>query len=269
MFLDLELCLSWRPDLVMAVLERIFEGRLTGFHNQQPDVVAHAVRVAPLVKLHFLVSSDGLDKNLRRRLIVAGELMLDELYSRSPWRRPALISESEHKPPARLEIYAKCQSIEESAWFERCDIPAAEIALVRSTTAVLRNLPLDSHRLKTLLPLLVASSHTNDVPSNDERSRTGLKVLSVEERRWLDAQLSRLRTSGLLWTSCQHVTSDDRHFLQVLQSHIATIADALGVYPSVVIRSVLRQLGFTDIEREYIMKIGFALRDQPLEQHSV
>jgi hypothetical protein len=225
------------------------------------NIIAHTVDLAPVVKLNFLVSNLQPAETLRPNLIVAGELMLDDVFARSPWQRESLISHGDYLLPVRLEIYAKCRSVEDAAWFERHGMQTTEIALVRSTTAALRDLQLDSRRFKTLLPLLVARTWLSKVVASDGRSQARGKALSATDGKWLKMRLAHLRKQGVLSNPLRDLRGDDRHCLSELERTVTQIADATRIHPSFVIRCLLRQLGYAGLEEEYLVNIGLAIRD--------
>jgi hypothetical protein len=261
MFLDLEICLSRRSDLIMPVLERAFALQPPGLENENVDIVAHTVDLVPVVKLNFLVCNLHAAETLRPNLIVAGELMLDDIFARSPWQRESLILHGDYVLPARLEIYVKCRSVGDAAWFERRGIQTTDIALVRSTTAALGDLRLDRRRFKTLLPLLVARTCLSQGVASDGRSQAQGRALSATDGEWLKMRLAHLRKQGLLSSPLRELRGDDWHCLSGLERTITQIADATRIHPSVVIRCVLRQLGYAGLEEEYLFSIGLAIRD--------
>jgi hypothetical protein len=261
MSLDLELCLSQRSDLIIPVLERVFALRPAVPEKTHPPIIAHTVGVAPVVKLNFLVGSQDREEALRRDLIVAGELMLDDVFARSPWHKESLISRTLHSVPARLEIYAKCGHVDEADWFERRGVPRREIALHRSTTEAVRNLQLDARGLKSLLPLLVARMYSGDIAAGVGRLHARAKRLSAKDRAWLEMRLTHLRKQGLLFSPYRDPKSEDLSCLTVLEGGIAYIADAARVSPGIAIRCLLGQLGYTQLEQEYLVEIGLAIRD--------
>jgi hypothetical protein len=261
MFLDLEICLSRRSDLIMLVLKRTFALRSPGLDEEHLNIIAHMVDLEPVVKLNFLVSNLHPAETLRNYLIVAGELMLDDVFARSPWQRESLISHGDYLLPARLEIYAKCRSVEDAAWFEHCGIQTTDIALVRSTTAALRDLQLDSRRFKTLLPLLVARTCLGEVIASDGRSQARGGALSARDGKWLKMRLAHLRRQGLLSNPLRDLSGNDRHCLSDLERTVTQIADGTCIHPSIVIRRLLRQLGYAGLEEELLVNIGFAIRD--------
>jgi hypothetical protein len=261
-FLDFELCLSRRTDLVNSVVGQVLESRLPGWRPEHLSVVAHAVDTDVVVKLRFLIASDGAVEQQRRTLIVAGELMLDEVFSKSPWESPPLVAESSGNLPARLEIYAKCGSTDEHLWFERCGIPETEVALLRSMTALLRGLRLDGCRLKSVLPLLVLRVYSARTGSPHLNLGGGVDTPLPSRRQWLEQRVSELRARGLLSKSGLDVTRADMDALHNLECYVVETARALGLSPTLVVRWLLRQLGFRDIERDYLMTIGLELRDQ-------
>ena len=111
-YLDYEICLSRRSDLIPAVLAHVLHARLPECIEAELHVCAHEVRNAEIVTLRFLIEERSAAPQ-RNRLIVGGEMLLDKLFAASPWQSAPMVMEATSKRPVRPEIHVKCRPTDE------------------------------------------------------------------------------------------------------------------------------------------------------------
>jgi hypothetical protein len=251
-FLDLELCLSRRADLVTVVVSAVLESRLSGLPCPAPDVVAHVVDTQNLVRLHFLVKAESAVMKLRSSLIAAGEMLIDHVLAELPWEKPPLVMIYGKEPTLRLEVYARCTASNETDWYEGHGIPLREVPLIRSMTGFLRGSSWEVRRLKTVLPILIHDAHApetkvgQDIPGNE--------TSPLQPHLWLQQRATEAKARGLLTYS--ELSVADQELLRQLQTYVADTASVLDLDPRSVIERLLQQFGFREIERDYLTLMG-------------
>ena len=257
-FLALELCLSERADLINVFVRQVLESRMPvlspGF-----KVVAHVVETDPVVKLHFLlVSARTAVAQLRQSLIAAGEMMIDQIFSESPWEMPPLLTLYGKKVQARLEVYAKCTITDEESWFVRQVVPASEAPLVLAMTVFLREKHFELRSLKTVLPILILNACPRTASGLQSAVDSNLNNAPSERRSWVQRQLAAMNAKGPIPQS--RLTPADEDLLHTLECYVTEIAHTLHCDSMLVVRTLLKQLGFREVEREYLTLIALEMR---------
>ena len=257
-YLDYEICLSRRSDLIPAVLDRVLQAQLPGCADGGFRVTAHDVTNAEVVTLRFLIEEVGAVPQ-RNRLIVGGERLLDELFAASPWQRAPLVMEATAKRAVRPEIHVKCRPTNEETWYAGSHVHNhVQATLSRLTTDCVRTLRVRPHEMKNVLPVCAhrcclrrgfegwpswAFSSTTD---NDTRRKLVQSALALCEH-------------GELALASEALNADERGALQQLERYLDDAAEVAGETNAVAaLRFLLAQMGFSDMEADYTIVLGLA-----------
>lgn len=264
-YLDYEICLSRRSDLIPAVLDRVLQAQLPGCADAAWRASSHHVRNAEVATLRFLIE-DADVVSQRNRLIAGGERLLDELFAASPWQSAPLVMAAS-KRPARPEIHVKCSPTDEEAWYARDGARVSfPSTLWRRTTERLRALRLRPHDIKNVLPVLVkrnCAKHSRNgwrqeafSPTTDGDTRTAL----IEKARVLHRR-------GELAFTPEALNAGERRTLAELERHLDEAAELAGETNALAtLRFLLAQMGFSDVETDYAIVLGLAGGNDLLER---
>lgn len=265
-YLDYEICVSRRSDLIPAVLDRVLQARLPGCADATWRVSTHHVRNAEVASLRFLIEPTDVVSQ-RNRLIAGGEMLLDELFAASPWQSASLVMDAAAKRAARPEIHVKCSPTDEDAWYARGGVRVSFPAtLWRLTTERLRAMQLRPHDVKNVLPVLVSRDDANHArngwpegafsPTTDDDTKAAL----IEKARALH------RCGELIFTP-EALNASERRALDELERHLDEVAELAGeTNVLAALRFLLAQMGFSDVETDYAIVLGLAGCNDLLER---
>ena len=255
-YLDYEICLSRRSDLIPAVLAHVLHARLPECIEAELHVCAHEVRNAEVVTLCFLIEERSAAPQ-RNRLIVGGEMLLDKLFAASPWQSAPMVMEATSKRPVRPEIHVKCRPTDEETWYARRGAQASlPAAMWRLTTDRLRAMSLHLHEIKNVLPVLIhrrCSEH-----EWDHRPDCAFSQVTDDARRTLMKKALGLHERGEVALVPEALTTDEHRRLDDLERYLDEAAKLVGeTNVLVTLRFLLAQMGFSDMEADYTIMLGF------------
>lgn len=259
-YLDYQICLSRRSDLVPEVLDRVLQARLPGCTDARWRVSAHETRIAEVATLRFLIEEADAAPQ-RNRLLVGGEMLLDELFAASPWQSAPLVMEAAAKRAVRPELHVKCRPTDEETWYALGSAPAPVPApLWPLTTEWLRAVRARPHEIKNVLPVLVNQRRAGK-GSDDWTDRAFSATADDEAKTAFTKKARALYERGELALVPEALNAAERRTLSEFERYLDDAAKLdHGSNAPAALRFLLTQIGFSRVEADYMIVLGLAGR---------